>query len=116
MVKNIFEPASLEKAKQIVKIEIQNGTKIEGLAYRTSVDLKSTGYKIVKIGNAEKQDIASTLIYDMTNGQRSEDLNELKTKLNATLATDKPDWLNTQNIEADFIIILGQNLLSLSLN
>ncbi|MCX6744065.1 MAG: LCP family protein [Candidatus Parcubacteria bacterium] len=116
MVKNIFVPASLEKAKQIVKIEIQNGTKIEGLAYRTSVDLKSNGYKIVKIGNAEKQDLASTLIYDMTNGQRSEDLNELKTKLNATLATDKPDWLNTQNIEADFIIILGQNLQSLSLN
>ncbi len=55
------------------------------------------------------------MIYDLTNGQRGEDLDDLKTKLNATLATDKPEWLNIQNIEADFIIILGQNLQSLSL-
>lgn len=114
MVKYVFQAAPVEKAKVIVKLEIQNGTKIEGLAYRTSVELKSDGYKVTKIGNAQKQDYQSTLIYDLTNGQKSDELSELQTKIKAQVLKDKPEWLSVTDAEADFIIILGQDLPTLS--
>ncbi|MCX6740621.1 MAG: LCP family protein [Candidatus Parcubacteria bacterium] len=114
IVKYVFDPQKQQKAVEIVKLEIQNGTKIEGLAYRTSVTLKADGYKITKIGNASKQDYSNTLIYDLTQGQKAEQLTELQTKLQAKLTDTKPDWMTSDNIEADFLIILGQDLKSIS--
>ncbi|OGY41823.1 MAG: hypothetical protein A2Y82_00600 [Candidatus Buchananbacteria bacterium RBG_13_36_9] len=109
LVKNVFDPAAVNKKQEIIKLEIQNGTKIEGLAYRASLQLKADGYKITRISNAPKQDYANTLIYDLTKGQKNEALLNIKNKLNADLAKDDPEWLNTQDIQSDFIVILGQN-------
>ncbi len=116
IVSFVFEPEEKQQqAVEVVKVEIQNGTKIEGLAYRTSVALKADGYQVTKIGNAEKQDYANTTIFDMTQGQKADKLEELKTKLNAQLAAEKPSWITSQNT-ADFIIILGQDLKNISKN
>jgi LCP family protein required for cell wall assembly len=114
MVKYVFDPQLQQKATEIIKVEIQNGTKIEGLAYRTSVQLKAEGYKITRIINAEKQDLPKTLIYDLTQGQKQDMLNNLKTKLNAEIINPKPDWLVTDGAEADFLIILGLDQQQLS--
>lgn len=114
IVQYVFDPQKQQKAAEVVKLEIQNGTKIEGLAYRTSVTLKADGYKITKIGNATKQDYSNTLIYDLTAGQKTEQLAELQTKLKAKLEEQKPDWVTKENIDADFLIILGQDLQALS--
>jgi len=111
MFKYVFDPE--KEAEEKVTVEIQNGTKIEGLAYRTSVDLKKLGYEVTKYSNAQKQDFQQTIIYDLTNGQKNEALQNLKTKLNATLEFPKPDWLSIDT-NPDFIIILGQNQDSLT--
>ena len=114
MIKFVFDPAQQVKAKEKVKVEIQNGTKIEGLAYQTSVNLKSKGYDVTKIGNAKKQDFSATVIYDLTKGQKSEELENLKSILKATATLDNPDVIITYSSNIDFLIILGQDQQTIS--
>lgn len=113
MIKYVFEPNKL-KDKEKVRVEIQNGTKIEGLAYQTSLSLKNKGFTVIKIGNATQQNFAKTIIYDLTTGQKPEELAELKTKLNADTSVSKPDSIITYSSNIDFLIILGQDQQSLS--
>ena len=112
MVKYVFEPEKEVKAKEKIKLEIQNGTKIEGLAYQTSIILKNKGYEIIKISNASQQNYEKTTIYDLTNGQKPDELENLKNYLNSEIATEKPSSITTSNI--DFLIILGQDRRNLS--
>ena len=70
MIKYVFEPNVKLKDKEKVKVEIQNGTKIEGLAYSTSLDFKKQGLTVLKISNAPDKMYAQTIIYDLTNGQK----------------------------------------------
>ncbi len=111
-----------------VKLEIQNGTKITGLAMRFSQLLDSQGYKIVKVGNAEARGYDHTVIYDLTNGRAPEQLKNLQDYLNADVTLSAGGWLATGNIvpkevslspqdyeakpshaDIDFLVILGQN-------
>ena len=46
-----------------LKIEIQNGSGVVGLAARIKDELEKLGYKNIKIGNAEKMDYESWLLY-----------------------------------------------------
>jgi LCP family protein required for cell wall assembly len=109
VVKNALEPAATTQPQELVKLEIQNGTKIEGLAYKTSLELKKTGYKVIKIGNAQIQNYEKTIIYDLTRGQKDEALEDLKSKFGADIYDQLPENLNIEN-DIDFLIILGQNL------
>ncbi len=108
IVKYAFEPEKQIKAKEQVKVEIQNGTRIEGLAYRTSVYLKNKGYKVLKISNAHEQNFEKTVIFDFSQGQKSEALADLKSKLSANISPAIPDSLLSKS-GIDFLIILGQN-------
>jgi len=108
IVKYTFDPAEQKKAQEIITVEIQNGTKIEGLAYRTSLEIKKSGFKVLKITNAQAQDYEKTIIYDLTNGQKNDKLNEIKNLLNADISTDQPENLYTSS-GTDFLIILGQD-------
>jgi len=107
MVKNVFEPQKAVKEK--IKIEIQNGTKIEGLAYQASLNLKNQGYEIIKISNAQKQNFEKTVIYDLTNGQKPEELENLKSKLKTNTTLTKPDSMSDYSANIDFLVILGQD-------
>ncbi|OGY42629.1 MAG: hypothetical protein A2Y82_03015 [Candidatus Buchananbacteria bacterium RBG_13_36_9] len=107
MIKNVFDPNAQLKPEEKTKIEIQNGTKIEGLAYKTSTNLKSQGYNVVKIGNAQQQNYSQNVIYDLTNGQKADDLEELKNNLNAYISLQAPTDI-TYSSKIDFLIILGQ--------
>jgi LCP family protein required for cell wall assembly len=104
-------------------IEIQNGTKQEGLAYNTSLMLEKLGYQTVKIGNAANQDYEKTVIYDLTRGKKPNSLGILKEKLQANVSLSIPGWLSStlspeevtltdpnsvnKSKSADFLIILG---------
>ena len=114
MIKLVFDPAQQIKAKEKVKVEIQNGTKIEGLAYQTSVNLKGKGFEVAKISNAQKQDLAKTIIYDLTNGQKTEELENLKNYLKADATIDKPIANIIYSSDIDFLIILGQDQQAIS--
>ncbi|MBN1325812.1 LCP family protein, partial [Candidatus Falkowbacteria bacterium] len=109
-IKYIFDPYVEIKPKEKIKVEVQNGTKIEGLAYRTTIKLRNKGYEVVEYGNCAKQDFEKTVIYDLSNGEQNEALTDLKSKLNANVGMDKPAWLEIEpDTNLDFLIILGQD-------
>lgn len=120
LFKNLFSaPATLEN-KQLInnaKIQILNGTWINGLASKQAVDLEKMGYKIVGVANASKQDFETSVIYDLTFGQKESALKQLKNKTNANVSFNMPAWLKedlAKNLTAnknqehpDLVLILG---------
>lgn len=106
---------------EITRIEIQNGTTINGLASKFAETFEDEGFYITKIGNAQEQDIAETIIYDLTDGNHEKELQLLQKKLNnAKIALSVPESLFNDNpaisageekkdSNADFLIILGED-------
>ncbi len=112
VVKNIFgdkEEIAKEKPK---RIQIQNGTKINGLALRTSQYLKNLNYQIIEIGNAPTQDYQKTVIYDLDNEEPTETTKNLAELLGAEIAPAVPAWMKDSTSiseQADILIILGKD-------
>lgn len=115
------------KKEENAKIEIQNGTTIEGLARSTSKKLSALGFRIIKIGNAKKQGYEKTVIYDLSNGKNPNTIRLLKEQLNANISVHIPAWLIepaqiidpnlkdqdqdiTYSSEADILVILGSDI------
>lgn len=117
-----------------VRIEIQNGTSISGLAFRASQLLDGNGYDVTKIGNAAERAYKQTVIFDLTNGKKPSELKNLQKSIQAeitlsgtgeiasgtlvpkgiTLPTEDPQTLVTaKNI--DFLVILGESASNLAL-
>lgn len=112
-IKHVFEPAKVEEIKP-KRVEIQNGTKITGLAYKTSQYLESLGYQIIEIGNAPTQDYQKTVIYNLKNGTSDKIAAELSELLGANIASAIPEWAQSTtsakvNSNTDVLIILGQD-------
>jgi len=115
-----------EDKPKFVKIEIQNGTEISGLAFQTSQLLQGQGFDIVKIGNADEREYRHTVTYDLTSGQKTEELILLQEYLMADISMSVPGWIYTNEIvpkeititnedqlateeNIDFLVILGEN-------
>lgn len=130
----LFAEASEAKPK-FVRVEIQNGTNITGLAFRTSQLLDGQGFDVVKVGNAATRGYQHTVIYDLTNGARAEELKVVRDFLGADVTLSATGWLmsgdivpkeitfSTQDYEQlatenniDFLIILGENASSFASN
>jgi len=116
LIANIFLPQDALNRNLSASIEVRNGTKIEGLASKAASLLKTKGFDISLIANAERQDFEQTVIYDFTKGQKPELLTKLKAELNANVSVTLPEWLNeTDNTnsvsysKADFLVILGKD-------
>lgn len=111
-----------------VKLEIQNGTLTTGLASDTAQLLASSGFQVESVGNASERNRQQTIIYDLTDGAKDNELAALKDYLSAQvymstkgyLAADAvvPDQVlpTTPGLEfvtsttpIDFLIILGQD-------
>ncbi len=131
MVKGVFSSADIAKKNANgIKIEIQNGTSINGLAYQTSTQLEDLDFNVIKIGNAARQDYEKTVIYDLTMGKDPTTLEFLRNTLEANVSVNFPKWLKESvnpdfpsgenmpmeeegaDIEskADFLIILGSDI------
>ncbi|NQV90513.1 LCP family protein [Candidatus Uhrbacteria bacterium] len=130
----IFAEAPEQKPK-FVRVEIQNGTNISGLAFTASQLLDGQGFDVIKIGNAETRGYEHTVIYDLTNGQRSEELKALRDFLQADVTLSATGWLISGDIvpkeitftsedseklttqdDVDFLIILGESASTLARN
>jgi LCP family protein required for cell wall assembly len=120
-----------EKPK-FVKVEIQNGTNITGLAFRASQLLDGQGFDVIKVGNAMSRGYEHTVIYDLTNGARSSELKALSDFLKADVTLSATGWMVSGEVvpkeisvtseeykklategNIDFLIILGENSSSL---
>lgn len=134
IAKNIFddEPVAISQEAALpakptstdgVRIEIQNGTPLTGLAARTAELLESSGFTIALVSNAAERDYQKTMIFDYTNGKKAEELASLQEYLDADvimtpqgyLSSDAviPDRLGAAPASAaeniDFLIIIGEN-------
>lgn len=113
VVKNIFDEE--QTAKELPKkIEIQNGTKINGLAYNASQYLQKQGYEVVKIKNAPTQDYQKTVIYNLGGNANIDAIQKISTLLKADIASSLPTWLQSTSSpmvtsQSDILIILGQD-------
>jgi polyisoprenyl-teichoic acid--peptidoglycan teichoic acid transferase len=145
IAENIFDPnagtvsqvveAPEENKPQFVRVEIQNGTNITGLAFKTSQLLDGQGFDVTKIGNAQTRGYEHTVIYDLTDGQRADELKALRDFLEADVTLSTTGWLISGNIvpkeltvtsdeyedlateeDIDFLIILGENASSVARN
>ncbi|PIR47593.1 hypothetical protein COV06_02835 [Candidatus Uhrbacteria bacterium CG10_big_fil_rev_8_21_14_0_10_50_16] len=114
--------------QQLVRIRIENGTDVSGLAFRTSQLLEGQGFEVASVANSNNRDWDHTVIYDFTEGQYPEALKELQAYLKADVATTVTGWLFTDDLtprtitledeglrdgsvapSVDFLIVLGQN-------
>ncbi len=120
-------------ATPVVKVEIQNGTEVSGLAYQTAARLTGSSYEVVSVGNATDRTVAKTTIYDLTNGRKAAELATLKQFLGADVVLTGEGWTYADNVvptklqtisssdtaktseKVDFLIIVGQDATSLVL-
>jgi LCP family protein required for cell wall assembly len=125
-------PATLA-ATTAVKVEIQNGTMVSGLAYQTSARLAGSSFEVVSVGNAAVRDVERTTIYDLTNGRKAAELATLKQFLGADVVLTDEGWTYADNVvptslqaisdngeaktseKVDFLIVVGQDATSLVL-
>lgn len=139
---NVFSPTDesvnitplTEEIPPFVRLEIQNGTGITGFAFTISQMLQTEGFEVVKVGNADDRGYAHTVIYDLTNGKKAQDLETLRAALQADVSMSAAGWIYTNEIvptelsvssesatekatedDIDFLIILGANTANLVL-
>lgn len=116
-----------------IQVEIQNGTTVSGLAFRTSQLLDTQGYNVVKVGNAEDRAYEHTVIYDLTDGTHATELAALANFLKADVTRSAAGWLVSDTVvpkeisvtpdtiptseeDIDFLVILGSQAASLVFN
>lgn len=92
-----------------IRVEIQNGTALSGLAYSASMLLKENNFDIVKIGNAEKRDFAKSVIFDLTQGKKSEELALLRSLLAADVSISTSGWIFTSTIVPSEVTLTDEN-------
>lgn len=140
MADNIFEEGesagtlTTQSVSEIItnetRIKIENGTSVVGLAFQASQMLDGTNFTVSEIGNADSQDYKTTIIYDLTEGEKTEELEVLKNFLEAEVALSTTGWVYSDTVipreltietpeeiddAIDFLIILGQNATNLVL-
>ncbi len=124
IVANPFESkhalADAQRAKNVL-LEIKNGTTRSGYAAQVAATLERDGYDVLATGNAQERNYERTVIYDLTNGTKLDELVKLKKSLNANVASVSPtkeilhedgtrEMLSTTS--AQFLVILGNSSLS----
>lgn len=90
--------------KEAATVVVLNGSSVLGLAQKRADELALKGINVVSVGNAE--DATTTTIIDQTSGTKNGTKKVLEQHLNVlstTVATTE-----SQQYEADFIIILGR--------
>ncbi len=125
LFRSLFEePTNLKNSNNVnnkkisskPKIEILNGTWVNGLGSRKALELERLGINVIEIGNSSRHNFERSVIYDLTFGAKREDLEFLKEATQANIAPTIPDWLkadlmnknaSAQHEQPDFILVLG---------
>ncbi len=129
---NLTLDAPTEHVPEFTAVEVQNGTNISGLAFSASQLLTQNGFDVQNVGNAKTRDYRHTVIYDLTNGQKPDQLTALRDLLSADVSMTAAGWIYTNEIiptdlsvsspevastssdtKVDFLIILGENTANL---
>lgn len=95
-------------AQEAARIEVQNGTNTTGLASQIAGDLRSTGYNVVRFGNADRFDYAETVL--IVYNEKRYSLDSLKAQLHLT--DIQVSRQNLPSSDVDIRVILGRNAVS----
>lgn len=110
LAENIFTSQHAISEKPTASIEIKNGTLITGLAYDTSKQMRTLGFKILNIGNAETKDYKKTVIYSIGDNYETKTANILKSYFQTDINRNPPDWVRKDaDISSNYYIILGED-------
>ena len=91
-------------------VEILNGTLKQGLAQRASTSFNSAGYKVVKVGNADRSDYDHTVIINhIGNAEIAKSLGDFIRCTNIVDESVSQDADSTSASNVDFTIILGKD-------
>ncbi len=102
------EQTAAEQKETTATIAIQNGTTTNGIGAKAGNELRNSGYTIVAVGNAADQTRQHTVIYDNTNGKKSQQLQAIAAQFEADIITEAAP-ANKAGVResADFVLILG---------
>ena len=107
------QTAPSEPARRAVRVDVQNGTSIPGLANKTANDLIRSGFTVVHVGNAAQRTYEKSVIYDLTAGRETDALVKIRSLVDANVALTIPDTLTASAGDppkpVDFILVIGQN-------
>lgn len=99
------------------KIEVRNGTLRTGFASQIAAMLERNSFEVRSFGNAIRRGYEETVIYDLTQGRKQEELHKLQRLLNASVSLSPPTRENTkdglapekaQYADSDFLVVLGE--------
>lgn len=91
-------------------LEIQNGTKVQGLARNTQILLQGAGFEVLNISNAPSNDYEETEIVDLIgNKDAAKSLGDFIRCSKITEAKVAADGENAETPNFDFILILGRD-------
>jgi len=121
--KNPIATTKPTETLSITMVEVQNGTKVTGLARATAAKIAKQGFTVAKIGNAAKIGFDKTVIYDLSKGKKQAELKKLATLLQAEVKVPENGWIYTPAVEVtpvdlatdspkeailpDFLVIIG---------
>ena len=98
-VANLFNPASITSD---VTVAVENGTPIAGLALQVADQLAAAQFRVSSFGNAGRQDVVRTVIYDHSGGNAPLARSRLAEIFPGSLVLT-----GTSTSTADFVVLLG---------
>ncbi len=91
-------------------LEIQNGTKVQGLARNTQILLQGAGFEVLNVSNASSNEYERTEIVDLIgNHDAAKALGDFIKCSNITEARVAAEGENVETPNFDFILILGRD-------
>lgn len=99
------EPTEEEVDLTAYKIEVLNGTEVEGEAGKLKGVLETAGFTVPSVGNADKKDYPETIIQAKADVSEAF-INKLKEELEGTYTVGSTEELD-EGDEHDIVIIIG---------
>lgn len=110
---------------ELANVEVKNGTLRTGLAFEVTNALSLQGFTAENKGNAVRRQYKRSMIFDLTGGKKSAELETLRLALDADVSLTQPETqANTssrfvyaenlsketiENPKTDFLVILGES-------
>ena len=91
-----------------LKIEVLNGTYVQGLAAKVAAELREDGHTITLIGNNPTRGVTQTTVYDLTAGEKASEIAKLAVSLDAQLSNEKAE----SKTGAEARVVLGSDAAS----
>ncbi|SVB33383.1 uncharacterized protein METZ01_LOCUS186237 [marine metagenome] len=101
-----FSPSEPQGVRQRVQVEVLNGCGIQGISQQVRKYLRSQGFDVVYIANAENFDFPETVVLDRRGGREVSD-----ESLSVATAMGTPHFIQQKNEDrlVDVTVVVGQD-------